>query len=186
MTNEVPIKMVISNSELESSIINTKHDNQSLAYIILQNNKLLSEYVQVKQEITTIENDKEELEMEIDSLTKSKTCLQGYVKNEIEFAEAWETVASVEELQKKEMTKYVYFSTVGLFVLNCLQFVPIMIPYFKTIIMTIATMLSSYVCIKTHTSFKKMKNNTIMIDAKNKINKIKKSNMYIQELIDNA
>ena len=56
-------------------------EDKAVQHIIAQNDSLHMRIDQLQKEIAEITTEKEELEHDVDSLTKSKTVLQGYVKN---------------------------------------------------------------------------------------------------------
>ena len=62
-------------------------DNKAVEYIIFQNNTILSELIEKNMKIKELENEREDLEEEVDSLTRSRTCLQGISKNYYELFE---------------------------------------------------------------------------------------------------
>lgn len=62
-------------------------DNTAVEYIIFQNNTILSELIEKNTKIKELENEREDLEEEVDSLTRSRTCLQGISKNYYELFE---------------------------------------------------------------------------------------------------
>ena len=76
----------IFNQDIIKNEILTK-DNKAVEYIIFQNNTILSELMEKNMKIKELENEREDLEEEIDSLTRSRTCLQGISKNYYELFE---------------------------------------------------------------------------------------------------
>ena len=70
-----PIKMFFPQSEIKKTVLGK--DDASLSYIIFQNNELHTKYMEMKDMVQEFEHDKDEQDMEIDSLTKTRTCLQG-------------------------------------------------------------------------------------------------------------
>lgn len=76
----------IFNQDTIKNEILTK-DNKAVEYIIFQNNTILSELMEKNTKIKELENEREDLEEEIDSLTRSRTCLQGISKNYYELFE---------------------------------------------------------------------------------------------------
>lgn len=65
------------------SIKNTiqKKEDKAIEYIIFQNNELLKQIVDLKEELKNTTIEKNEFEEEIDNVTKSKNMLQSYLKN---------------------------------------------------------------------------------------------------------
>jgi uncharacterized membrane protein (DUF106 family) len=58
-----------------------KKDDKVIAHILHQNKELTTNIDKLKDELRVVENQKEELENECDSITKSKNIIQGYMKN---------------------------------------------------------------------------------------------------------
>ena len=77
------IKMFISQPEIDEVM---KKDDQVTAYIIHQNSVLVQKTMDLIKEKDAIEDEKDELESYNDRLEKTRTCLQGYVRNEHDMA----------------------------------------------------------------------------------------------------
>ena len=97
MSNEQHIKMVLTNEKDIQSKVLTK-DDQTTAYIILQNSKYQSMIENITNENIELKRQADDQESELDSLSRSKTCLQGYVKNEYEFAQNWKLMSNATNL----------------------------------------------------------------------------------------
>lgn len=62
----------------------SKSPDRSFEYIITMNNELQSKYAKASAELIVLGHERDDLEMEVDQLTKSRNLLTGYLKNEIE------------------------------------------------------------------------------------------------------
>jgi len=159
-----------------------RQENKPMEYIILMNNELQSKYENEKVEKVKLEQINEELEEEIDSLSKTRTALQGYMKNEIEYAKAWMSNCTI----YKEWYYYVVLNIVlhviiQLCVIAILSTIPVeyerLFIMFYTplyIIMSTCSVIGMYNTPKELT----------LINDKN-ILQIEKANVYIMDLIDN-
>lgn len=169
----------IFNQDTIKNEILTK-DNKAVEYIIFQNNTILSELIEKNTKIKELENEREDLEEEIDSLTRSRTCLQGISKNYYELFEME---------SKKNKLIYNGFILFSLYVLsmNIIQSISMILSSvfgkyefeFKCILTLIIFILH---IIYYSTIFNKYILNTKLNDS---IKKLKSSIKNIDELIDN-
>lgn len=181
--DEIPVKMFFSQSKIKSDVI-PKQDT-STAYIIFQNNELHTKLDSLKQELVELNAEKEEQEQEIDSLTRSRTCLQGYVKNEYELSQSWKLIANSSKSYIKTYEKYwAMYCVVNIFCIIIINMV--------TNNQLRLTIIALYIPINFGLNAKeiyklkhKIMNDELIKNAEEQIIKIDKGNSYIQELIDN-
>lgn len=166
--------------ELKDNILNK--DNSSTEYIILQNNVLQSKYTELIEEKKINEQLLEEKDYDIESLEKSKTCLQGYVKNQYEVIDNLKNlIVKTEFLSKKWKLHYL---------ISMFLPAPIMILNFVRLPMefTIGIMIG-YITIQLGINFEIIKNakkkEYELEEIKENVNNIDKSNEYLDDLIDN-
>ena len=182
---EVPIKMYFSTNELKKDVL-AHNDNTSTAYIIMQNRKLHARVKELEQQINDVEVEKNAAEDEVDSLTKSRTCLQGYIKNELEYAENWKTVSNIynEQLNRylDVCLKYLFLN---MFYILLLAFCPFKIRVKLTLTVAYITMMLYYCGINLYSIYNNHTKDDVLVEVKKNIQKIEKSNLYIQDLIDN-
>lgn len=72
--------------------INSKSSDRSFEYIITMNNELHSKFAKVSAELIVSESQREDLEIEVDQITKSRNLMTGYLKNDIEVARNMKTI----------------------------------------------------------------------------------------------
>lgn len=178
-----PVNMYFSRKGIEKNVL--PKDNSSTAYIIFQNNELHTKIEEMKTELNEVTVERDEKESEIDSLTKTRTCLQGYVKNEYELAMNWKTLATFYEKQntfyeKKWCLSYL-INALLIILLTFIQSFQIRVTIVSLYVPLMLYFNTKYVLVMKHAE-KKEDN---VKDAKEKIEKINKSNIYIEELVDN-
>ena len=177
-----PIKMFFPQSEIKKTVLGK--DDASLSYIIFQNNELHTKYMEMKDMVQEFEHDKDEHDMEIDSLTKTRTCLQGYVKNEYELAQNWKILATKFE----DIYKAILSSFKMTMLLNMAMYM-VIVSIYNLHIRIVLNMLYGTIQIvymrKKLKEFKNMYDNEDLTKIKDDIKRIDKSNIYIQELVDN-
>lgn len=185
MSNEQHIKMVLtSENELKKEVLSK--DDPTTSYIILQNRKYQEMIEGITNENITMKKDLEEQENELDSLMKSKTCLQGYIKNEYEYALNWKFMANFyKEIQDNSFKLISLFVIgnlisiwIGLIAITDLYYLKIYISFANLIFMVV---FAKYMFMIHFTLNKNKEINKIMEEIK----KIEKSNQYLQDLIDN-
>jgi hypothetical protein len=185
---EVPLKMLISTEDINKHL-RPISDTTSIEYIILQNNKLHALLSQRTENLFELRKTIEELENEVDSLTKSRTCLQGYLKNEVELAQNWKKMTDIYKDNEVDTFKYALHSTYTFLLL----WIFMMISYiydFNTQLyiygfITLSMSNIVYMCSNEYDRKHKLYHSSDFIGLKESIHKIEKSNMYIQELVDN-
>lgn len=185
MSNEQHIKMVLtSENDLKKEVLSK--DDPTTSYIILQNRKYQEMIEDITNENITMKKDLEEKENELESLMKSKTCLQGYIKNEYEYAQNWKFVANfykeIEDTSFKWISLFLLANFVslwiGLIVLNDLYYLKMYISFANLVFMIV---FAKYMFMIHYTLNKNKEIKKIMEEIK----KIEKSNQYLQDLIDN-
>lgn len=183
-SEEIPVKMYFTTNEIKKDIL-TK-DNSTTEYIILQNNKLHAYVKDLERKLNECETEKKEAEDEVDSLTKSRTCLQGYMKNELEYAENWKKVANIYNTQLKRYTDIAVTSLfLNLFYIVLLSVCPYSIRIKLTLTTMYITMMTYYCGMNLYNIYYHHTKHHSLIDVKKEITKIEKSNLYIMDLIDN-
>lgn len=186
MSNEQHIKMVLtSENDLKKEVLSK--DDPTTSYIILQNRKYQEMIEEITNENISLKNTLDDQENELDSLSKSKTCLQGYIKNEYEYAQNWKFVASFhKEIQEKAFTmittfviSYILSMVFGLLLITTnMKYLKIYMIVVNSIFMIVYAkyMYMIYSILNKNKDIKKITED---------IKKIERSNQYIQDLIDN-
>ncbi len=183
-SSDAPVNVFIQQSDLDKNVMKGKQQDAASSYIIYQNNHLLKQYHDIVQSNTELEREKEELETYNDRLERTKICLQGYVRNEHDtnqkYAELSRTyVASLEQYNKVFLMShawlliyiaYCVYASHSILVLMCL-----LLMFSAHIYMN----YTNYIAIQSKCNSPRMKE---LIEA---IDKTKKSNVYIDDLIDN-
>ena len=181
---QLPVNMYFSSNGIREQVL-TK-ENPSMEYIIFQNNELHTKLSNLKDEYNELEVEKNEKEEEVDGLTKSRTTLQGYVKNEYELAMNWRKLSNIYEKSIKKYEKLWILSVS----LNILLVILMSFIFNNNLRFTLLFVyLSTYAYFngkKVYELRNYFKENEIIINSKNEIKKINKGNAYIQELIDNV
>lgn len=90
-----PVSLFIKKTEIDQNVLAGKRDDPATAYIIYQNNHLLQQYLDEVNKTKALEKEKEELEEFNDKLEQTRTCLLGYVKNEHEVGEMHKKLCKV-------------------------------------------------------------------------------------------
>jgi hypothetical protein len=183
METSAPVNMFFSTNEIKKTVL--PKDDTSTAYIIFQNNELHTKLDELKKEMNEMAEEKNEMETEIGSLTRARTCLQGYVKNEYELAASWHSLA----------TSYKYHISVyeKKWAISCMINIFAMLLFsmvdnsnFRMVLVSLY--IPTAVAINT-LEIRKLnlgwKNNETNKENLEKIEKINKSNLYIQDLVDN-
>ena len=184
MSNEQHIKMVLTNERDIREKVFAK-DDQTTAYIILQNSKYQSMMEEVVNENIELKRLMENQENELDSFSRSKTCLQGYVKNEYEFAQNWKLMSNYYKnlhdntfiTMNASLVVYMFVTMIGM-LLPTMNHIRIFICVLNS---GFAVGYGRYLYYMFKTHYKNIEIQKITAE----IAKIEKSNMYIQDLIDN-
>jgi hypothetical protein len=184
---KTPINVFFSEQGFTKGTSDTKSKNDNYgSYIIHQNNELHQKLSDLKKKYNSVVVEKDFFEQEVDALTKSKTCLQGYMKNELALTESWKYLSEnyLEGMNKHNhawmlcFVEYIINITlVFSFSYNC--------NFTKLIMFLYVPMSMVYNILKMIQYTRDFKKNSLITDAKNNILKIDKANMYVLELIDN-
>ena len=175
------IKMFINQPEIDEVM---KKDDHAIAYIILQNSILVQRNMDLNKQLCDFEKEKEELESYNERLESTRTCLQGYVHNEHDMMLKYKKLYEYNKDLHKNYHKALLITQIvplivfifGLFMLNTYVVGTLYI-----------TLISLYVTVITcsYSSLYKQLHNTEIKDILEDISKTKKSNSYIDSLIDN-
>ena len=183
-TNNHPVKMFFSTSDIKENVLNKK-DDASIAYIIMQNNQLHTNCDHLKEELMEIKFQKQELEEEVDSLSKTRTCLQGYVKNELELADNWKNVAKI---YQRHLDSY-FSAYLNAIIISTIISVTIgLIPMYQFRLTLLTLFIPTFLYYNMYellTIKRKYTKDDSLIEFKNNIKTIEKNNIYILDLIDN-
>jgi len=180
---QVPVNMYFSSNEIKKNVL--PKEDRTTAYIIFQNNELHTKLEALKKEMQEIVEERDDIERDVSSLTRTRTCLQGYVKNEYELAANWKLLATS---YKEHLIKFEKGWALSCVVNMLFMCIICMINHhvFRNTLMSIyipiKLALNGIQIHKLHVSWYKSEKNKQLIDI---IEKIDKSNMYIQELVDN-
>ena len=183
MASEHQIKMVLTSEKEVKTDILTKED-PTTNYIILQNQKYQILMEEITNEIVQLKLQLDDQENDIESLTKGKVCLQGYVKNEYEYAQNWKQLAtSYQTIINKlhNVLNVMIFTYITLMLSSILINDIIIVRFF----VGLCTLTFAICYINESTNIYKMLNTDDIQTIKKQIVKIEKSNEYIQDLIDN-
>jgi hypothetical protein len=184
---KTPINVFFSEQGFSKGTSDTKNKNDNYgAYIIHQNNELHQKLSDLKKKYNSVVVERDFFEQEVDALTKSKTCLQGYMKNELALTESWKYLS---EKYIEGIDQYYYawmFCLVEYIILLALVFTFSNNSNFSKIIMFMYVPMSLvYNILKVRKNAFDFKYNPLIKDAKNNILRIEKANIYVLELIDN-
>ena len=183
MDTNGPVNMFFSTNEIKKNVI--PQEDKSTSYIIFQNNELHTKLEELKKEMIETNEEKNEMETEISSLTRARTCLQGYVKNEFELANNWKQLASsYKEFLVKFEKGWAISMILNLFFMILVSMIG---KYSVRITVTSLYIPSAFIINankirKFHLGWNCDENNKELIERNNKIDK---SNIYIEDLIDN-
>ena len=177
------IKMFINQPEIDEIM---KKDDQATAYILHQNSVLVQQNIDLVNEKNAIEIEKDELESFNDRLEKTRTCLQGYVRNEhdmmIKYKALYEHHKSVLELYH---TEFIFTQIVPaiIFIIACMS--KRLNTYIVSVLFTTCFVGHITIMYYTYIYLTSMRNTKEIREIIEDIAKTKKSNSYIDELIDN-
>ena len=181
--HQTPVNMFFSQQEIKKNVL--PKDDVSTSYIIFQNNELHTKYEEAKLQISELTNEKEDQEDEIDSLTKTRLCLQGYVKNEHIIATNWKEIAKLYKSTLNEYNKY--WNTC--YIINIMFILVISIIQNNEVRITIMCMYSTINIYVAYSINKNLTNqwfyNETIKNEISEIDNLDKSNNYIDDLIDN-
>ena len=181
------VKMFINQREIDEVM---KKDDQAIAYIIQQNSRFVQLNLDLNKKCDELDREKDELETYNDRLEKTKTCLQGYVHNLFDLLTKY---TELYDLQKKVIKQYhvqFLFTQIVPLLLFIIGIVGSCIYTFPVyIILTIYICLLTSHCVIVYNKYTYLRNthnaNKIKVILED-IAKTKKSNSYIDDLVDNA
>ena len=181
---EVPIKMFISQSEINEVL--TK-DNQTTAYIILQNNVLIQKHLDLIKENHELINQTEELTSYTDRLEKSKICLQGYVRNEHDLVLKYKKLYKIQNTTQSEIyTECIIMHAVPITLFIITPFIAYFFHVYMLMIVYITSIVAYTIIIGcSYKYINDLKKSNIITFIIEDIKKTTQSNVYLDDLIDN-
>ena len=179
---ETPLNLFIKQSDIDNNVLNK--DDSSTAYIIYQNNIIQGKYHKLINEYNELKNEKDNLEEDNDRLEKTKTCLQGHVKNEFIKATCYKNIlTNTTEILNEHMKVFLVCTLVSTFYM-IIPFMNLSRHYSFAFLLTIVTMHSSLL-MKGYDRIIKLKKDEKIKKIEDEIMEIEKSSKLIEELIDN-
>lgn len=178
---QTPVQLFFANGKNENEV---PKDNSSVSYIIMQNDVLHQKYDCMKNELNELKVEKDELEIDNDRLQKSRTCLQGYTKNEFIRANEYKKLNKMYKNAFKLLTHYFYTC-------NIISIAYVIIPYlsipYYVLPFTTTSILSVHIFIlyKTESNVKKCLEKSLIFKSTKEINSIEKSSKLLEDIIDN-
>ena len=176
--------VLTSENEMRKEVLSK--DDPTTAYIILQNGKYQQMIEEVTNENISLKQTLEEQENELDSMSKSKICLQGYVKNEYEYAQNWKFISTFyKEIMNKSypmITAFILANMISIIIgmigVSNINHLKMFISISNAVLVVVYT---KYMYMIYHAIYKNKEILKIMEEMK----RIERSNQYIQDLIDN-
>jgi hypothetical protein len=108
------------------------------------------------------------------------------MKNELEYAENWKTVANIYQSQlNRYIDIIVKAMLLNIFYIILLSVCPYSIRVKLTLTTMYLTMMGYYCCNNLYNIYFNHTKHHALLEVKKEITKIEKSNLYIQDLIDN-
>lgn len=179
---ETPVNFFIKQTDIDNNVLNK--DDSSTAYIIYQNNIIQGKYHKLIGEHNKLQNEKDLLEEDNDRLEKTKTCLQGYVKNEYTKANCYkELLTHTKEILQEQMNMFLVCNLMSIFYM-IIPFLSLSHNYSLALILTILSIHSSAVMKGYERIFQLRKDETIK-NITEEIKEIENSSKLIEELVDN-
>lgn len=178
---QTPVQLFFANGKNENDI---PKDSSSVSYIIMQNDILHQKYDAMKTELNELKVEKDELEIDNDRLQKSRTCLQGYAKNEFIRATEYKKLNQMYKNAIKLLTHYFYTC-------NMISIAYIMIPYlsipFYIVPFTTTGILSVHIFIiyKSQKNLQSALEKSLIFKSTKEISTIEKSSKLLEDIIDN-
>jgi len=180
------IKMFISQPEIDEIM---KKDDNATAYIIQQNSILVQRNIDLVQKCDELEKDKEELESYNDRLEKTRTCLQGYVRNE------HDVVLKYKKLYNSQIntfntyhSEFIYTQIIPIIMFLMSLFGNYLYNINNTILVTLYVAFMTCHCVLIYSTYiylHQCRNTVEIKEILEDIAKTKQSNSYIDDLIDN-
>lgn len=179
---ETPINLFIKQNDIDNNVLNK--DDSSTAYIIYQNNVIQGKYHKLISEFNELKNEKEMLEDDNDRLQKTRTCLQGHVKNEFIKATCYKDLLdNTTVIVNEQMRMFLICNLMSIFYM-LIPFMNLTYYYSITLLFTIVSIHSSII-FKTYTKIHKLNTNERILQIKEDIVEIEKASTLIEELVDN-
>tara|TARA_B110000037_G_scaffold57559_1_gene70194 strand:+ start:6917 stop:7477 length:561 start_codon:yes stop_codon:yes gene_type:complete len=179
---ETPINLFIKQTDIDNNVLNK--DDSSTAYIIYQNNIIQGKYHKLISEFNELRNEKDTLEEDNDRLEKTKTCLQGHVKNEFIKATCYkDLLTNTSEILNEQMKMFLVCNLMSIFYM-IIPFMNFTINYSLAMILTIVSIHSSII-INTYNKINLLKTDEKIQKTEQDIDEIEKSSILIEELVDN-
>jgi hypothetical protein len=179
---ETPINLFIKQTDIENNVLNK--DDSSTAYIIYQNNVIQGKYHKLISEYNELKNEKDMLEEDNDRLEKSKTCLQGHVKNEFIKANCYkELLTNTNEILNEQMKMFLVCNVLSILYM-IIPFLNLSYHYSLGFLITTVTIHSSII-MKGYNRIIQLKKDDEIKKTEDEIMEIEKSSKLIEELVDN-
>ena len=178
-----PISMFFCQSEIDKTMQSKEKDDKSTLYIIHQNNVLQTKYMNLLAELNDLKVEKDLLEDDNDKLQKSKTCLQGHVKNEYIRANNYKTIL-------KHKSKHLSLFLNLFFAHNAIATIYMIIPFLAmdpdyTMALIISVMTVHVASLYYGVVYFRRTNDQDVEKLIIENTEIEKSNKYLEELVDN-
>lgn len=183
LSNNTPVNLFFAGAGSNNSK-DGKSDKSSEAYIILQNDILHEKYDSILKELNELRTEHDDLETDNDRLQKSKTCLQGYVKNEFFRASEYRKQNKMYKNALKLSTKYSNISNAMAFIYGC---VPLILGsvYVSAGFLSMTFVFHIYVIRKYEYEMKSILDKKTLLKSQREINDIEKSSKMIEDIVDN-
>ncbi len=183
-SNSQPVHLFFKQDDLNNNVLNK--DDASTAYIIFQNNTLQSKYTTLLRDHENIKNERDVLEDDNDRLQKSKTCLQGYVKNEYIRAGCYKGLLRVHKEANKCRHKMILVGNVAAVMYGVLSLSLLSLTMYVR--MTIFVCVSSVHAVIFYKQFVKARSlleKGTLKEYTKEIAEIEKSSKLLEDLVDN-
>ena len=186
VNNTIPVNFFLSKKDIEENVVakNAGIDT-STAYIIYQNNHIIQKINEVLIENAKLHQEKEEKEEFCDNLERTRTCLQGYVKNEFErankYKKLYDIYAAEHSKKEKQYLHFYIYTTVYMLFLAATDIRNVML---STMIASFVV-YNMYLMVYVHSPRHSAINTNEVKELVDSIKKTEQSNIYIEDLIDN-
>ncbi len=183
-SNSQPVHLFFKQDDLDKNVMNK--DDTSTAYIIFQNNAIQAKYTSLLKDHENIKNDRDLLEEDNDRLQKSKTCLQGYVKNEYIRAGCYKGLLKVYKEANKCRHKMILVGNIAAIVYGMLALS--LLTFNMYVRMTIFIGVSTghaFIFYKQFTKARMLLEKGTLKEYTKEIAEIEKSSKLLEDLVDN-
>lgn len=172
---EKQYNLVLKQNDIDENVL--KKDDASIAYIIYQNNNILSKYEEIKKDNEELKKECTELEEDIERLEKSKVFLQGLAKN---YSIISNNHLSIQKYYKQKLFYILtYMTVVHIYSMFYLLFQFMDVTIFPLVFLQLSAGAYIFVKYVFHVP-------EYVKKAKHETQSIEKSNDHITDLIDNA